>query len=65
MDADDGTFFMCYEDWRDHFDSLFLNNDFPDDWTGVRFRSAWNKANSGGIPAKYQPQYLQRFAQNP
>jgi hypothetical protein len=53
IDADDGTFFMSYEDWRDHFSTLFLNNDFPEDWTGVRFKSAWTKNNSGGIPSSY------------
>ena len=53
LDADDGTFFMSFEDWRDHFSTLFLNNDFPDHWTGVRFKSAWSKTNSGGIPNKY------------
>jgi len=54
IDADDGTFFMSYEDWRDNFSTLFLNNDFPEDWTGVRFKSAWTKVNSGGIPKAYQ-----------
>ena len=53
IDADDGTFFMSYEDWRDNFSTLFLNNDFPEDWTGVRFKSAWTKSNSGGIPKAY------------
>jgi len=39
LDADDGTFFMIYDDWRDQFSTLFLNLDFPEDWTGVRFKS--------------------------
>lgn len=37
LDADDGTFLISYEDWRDNFSTLFINNDFPDAWTGVRF----------------------------
>ena len=59
IDADDGTFFMSYEDWRDNFSTLFLNNDFPEDWTGVRFKSAWTKSNSGGIPKAYQKDLLE------
>jgi len=50
LDADDGTFLMHYDDWKDSFSSLFLNNDFPEDWTGVRFKSAWTPTNSGGLP---------------
>ena len=65
MDADDGTFFISFEDWTDHFTTLFLNNDFPDHWTGVRFKSAWTKANSGGLPNAYSTELLQRYAKNP
>jgi hypothetical protein len=34
---DDGTFLMHFDDWHDSMSTLFLNNDFPEDWTGVRF----------------------------
>ena len=44
---------MAYNDWRDNFSTLFLNVDFPDNWTGVRFKSKWTKSNSGGLPNKY------------
>lgn len=65
MDDDDGTFFMEYEDWKDNFSTLFLNNDFPEDWTGVRFKSAWTVSNSGGIPKAYTPQLRENYAKNP
>lgn len=65
MDADDGTFLMHYDDWKDQFTSLFLNVDFPEDWTGVRFRSAWTKSACGGLPAKHEKALLERFAKNP
>jgi len=42
LDADDGIFFMHYNDWKENFSTLFLNLDFPDSWTGVRFSSGWN-----------------------
>ena len=50
---DDGTFFMCYDDWKDNFFSiLLLNDDFLDHWTGVRFKSKWIKSNAGGPQEK-------------
>lgn len=49
-DDDDGTFLIHYRDWRDFFNSLFINNDFPDKWTGVRFESGWTRSASGGNP---------------
>jgi len=65
LDADDGTFLMSYEDWRDNFSTLFLNLDFPEDWTGVRFKSAWTLNNSGGLPNTYTKDVLERYAKNP
>lgn len=53
--ANDGTFLMHYDDWCDNFHNLFINLDFPEDWTGVRFLSAWTKSNSGGIPHGANP----------
>ncbi len=35
----DGTFLMCYGDWRYYFSNLFACIDFPDMWSGVRFNS--------------------------
>lgn len=61
-DADDGTFLMCYHDWKENFSTLFCNVDFPDIWTGVRFRSKWTKSNSGGLPCKYEKEDCDRYA---
>jgi len=65
IDADDGTFLMHYDDWKDTFSNLFINNDFPDEWTGVRFKSAWTSSNAMGLPKTYTPDELERYAQNP
>jgi len=35
--GEDGTFLMCYSDWRDIYNNLFISVDFPDDWSGIRF----------------------------
>ena len=61
----DGTFFISFKDWCENFSTLFLNNDFPAAWTGVRFKANWTKSNSGGIPHKYEKDQLERYAQNP
>lgn len=60
---DDGIFFMAYDDWKDIFTGLFINNDFPEDWTGVRFIGNWNKSNSYGIPRS--PADFTDYALNP
>lgn len=65
LDADDGTFFMPYSEWKEIFSTLFLNVDFPDQWTGVRFKSAWTAQNSGGLPTKNDKEILRRYAKNP
>lgn len=65
LDADDGTFFMEYSEWKDIFSTLFLNVDFPDEWTGVRFKSAWTASNSGGLPTSMKAEIRERYAKNP
>ena len=56
---------MDFEDWKDNFSTLFLNVDFPEKWTGVRFKSRWSKSNAGGLPVKYEKADLERYATNP
>ena len=56
---------MHYSDWKENFSTLFLNLDFPDAWTGVRFSSSWNHQNSGGLPTAYTQELLSRYATNP
>jgi len=65
IDADDGIFFIHYDDWKDNFTALFVNIDFPENWTGLRFRSKWTKSNAGGLPKKNDPAHFERFAKNP
>lgn len=56
---------MAYDDWKDIFSTLFINLDFPDDWTGVRFDSEWNQYNCPGLPKTNTEEELTRYAQNP
>ena len=65
LEADDGTFLMHYDDWKESFCALYLNVDFPEDWSAVRFRSWWTKSNCMGLPNKYEKEQLERYAGNP
>ena len=65
VNADDGTFFMHYDDWIDSMSTLFINIDFPDAWCGVRFSSRWTAINSGGLPNFDNQDLKERFAKNP
>lgn len=65
LGANDGTFMMHYSDWKENFSTLFINNDFPEDWSGVRFESAWTQSNAGGLPASYTTEALEKYASNP
>ena len=58
---------MHYDDWKDNFSTLFVNIDFPEDWTGVRWQSAWNvdMGNAAGLPTKYEAPHRQQYANNP
>ncbi len=52
MKNDDGTFLMCYEDWRRIFVNLFQGINFPDDWEGYRIWGKWDEKYSAGVPKK-------------
>ena len=49
---DDGTFLMCYRDWRSIFTTLYASINFPPEWSGLRYTDKWTKENSGGVPDK-------------
>lgn len=63
--SDDGSFFISYEDWKDIFSTLFINLDFPESWTGVRFDSQWTEGNSPGLPTTNTSDAKGKYAQNP
>ena len=67
QNSNDGIFLMHYDDWKDNFSTLFVNIDFPEDWTGLRWQSEWNSAlgNAAGLPVKYEPSHKAAYANNP
>ena len=54
---------MCYEDFKDLFSTVFINIDFPEVWTGVRFKAEWHKDNSPGLPTSAKG--FKNYAENP
>lgn len=65
LGANDGTFLINFENFRDIYNKLFACIDFPDHWWCVRFTSAWTAKNSGGLPLKRTQEAMERFADNP
>jgi len=47
-DANEGTFFMTWEDWAKYFTVFFAAVDFPDEWSGQRVAGQWTNSTSGG-----------------
>ena len=41
LNADDGIFMIPYQNFIEFFTNLYINIDFPEEWSGVRFSSAW------------------------
>ena len=62
---DDGTFFMCFKDWRTIFDNFYACVDFEDSWSGVRFEDEWTKSTSGGVPTSPSQAAAKLFSKNP
>lgn len=65
LDAEDGTFLMCYSDFRKLYNKLFVCIDFPHSFIGVKFTDSWSKQQSGGIPIDDTKLDKTKWAQNP
>jgi Ca2+-binding EF-hand superfamily protein len=61
----DGSFFMEFNEFIKIWDNINICKNFPDHWSGLRFRGEWTSNNSGGTPIKPQPELLKAYAQNP
>ena len=64
-DNNDGSFLMCYKDWRSLYHNLYACVDFSSEWWGVRFSGEWNPSNSGGVPTSANRQDAINWAKNP
>jgi len=65
LNEDDGTFLMCFSDWRVLFNNVNIALDFPELWTGVRFQGKWDEFCCGGTPVNGKEPMLTEWARNP
>ena len=61
-EADDGVFFMSFEDFVREFRNLYICRIFPETWSATGLASAWSGASAGGCSnfdtCKNNPQFL-------
>ena len=50
LSQEDGTFLMCFSDFRKIFNKLFICKNFPPEYIGLRIFGSWTKGESGGLP---------------
>ena len=50
LSQEDGTFLMCFSDFRQIFNKLFICKNFPPSYIGIRIFGEWTKNESGGLP---------------
>jgi len=62
LGANDGTFLINFASFRDIYNRLFVVNNFPNDWSAVRFTTNWTAECSGGLPIEKTPAAKKRFA---
>ena len=66
LDDEDGTFLMCFSDFRKIFNKIFVCVDFPPEILSVRFtKDAWNSNSSGGVPINNTPDEMKDWGKNP
>lgn len=65
LNEEDGTFLINYRNWRDIFNNVYVCLDFPESWSGIRFRGEWDKTNSGGLPSPMTEENMIKWARNP
>ena len=65
VNQEDGTFIMCFSDFRRIFNKLFICVDFPPDYIGIRYHGRWTKTETGGLPINGTQKECEDFSNNP
>ena len=66
LSQEDGTFLMCFSDFRRIFNKIFICYDFnPKKYVGVRITGKWTKNESGGLPLDGSEASIKSFCTNP
>ena len=64
---EDGTFLMCYKDWREVFTHAYISENLfnKNEYQAIQFDHSWTVENSGGTPIKMNPTECLSWARNP
>ena len=63
LSQEDGTFLMCFSDFRNIFNKLFICKSFPPSFIGLRIFGKWTAKESGGLPVNQKQE--KTFYDNP
>ena len=63
LSQEDGTFLMCFSDFRQVFNKLYICKNFPPSFIGIRIFGQWTSNESGGLPVNTRQQ--KTFFNNP
>ena len=63
LSQEDGTFLMCFSDFRQIFNKLFICKNFPPNFIGLRIFGKWTPDESGGLPVNSKQE--KTFYSNP
>ena len=63
LSQEDGTFLMCFSDFRQIFNKLYICKNFPPNYIGLRIFGEWTKNESGGLPVNAKQE--KTFYNNP
>ena len=65
VNQEDGTFIMCFSDFRRIFNKLFICVNFPPNYIGIRCHGKWTEKESGGLPIHGTQEEYENFGKNP
>ena len=63
LSQEDGTFLMCFSDFRQVFNKLYICKNFPPSFIGLRIFGEWTSNESGGLPVNSRQE--KTFFNNP
>lgn len=62
--ADDGTFLMSFADYITYWNRMSICYNFPVEYTGIRYDTAWDSTNAGGTPVNGTPEQIKGWLTN-
>jgi hypothetical protein len=65
LNEEDGSFIMCFKDYRSLFNKLFFCYSFPPSVIAIRFKDKWSPEESGGLPVNNTEAEMKSWAKNP